>query len=976
MSNGRNSGPIIPITGIIALLTIVGISYYSQTPFRGTRPYSSEIQYERYREVTARLWQDPFSAVLAHLKQLDKSDQSEIRSNVETIHLREGIILRQSKNAKTSRTNGDSLVAQIGRKEGRVTILGAMVPGTIYAEDEESRMRQRYAVVSALRSLKYLPEDSEHIRYALLKTDGERKNPTPLLKNILPYEWFYRAETKESVVLLWLNEKTFQNDPLKHFSKLKHSLGNAGDRKWVIIGPCESMTLKHMLSELDRKTGSSELNNLQGFEIYSAFATADAASLLDDNKNTVKNDAEIVGRFGKKDILFSRIIGSDKALAVKIVDELKNRRVDFNNEKKRIILVSESDTLYAGALQDVFRKELPMSPELKKPDLLISVGYLRGIDGILPGEKAGKADSKEGESNQTNKTDFDVSKLEKPAGKSQYDYLRRHADKIYHRLERGQRDVVAIGILGSDFHDKYLALQAFHQRFPQAIYFTTDLDAMWFHPASLQWTRNLLVASHFNISVPREMSKDMQESPPSFRDCYQTSAFMAVRQAFSGQRQYQPEPLLFEIGNTGAVKLSERKKSNYSYTRLMILAIFLMAVIFLTILFFSNKPVNRTVMSILKSKWKLMIVLAVAGLAVLMLVVMNMYILTKPDEEPFSLVNGISVWPANIFRMAAFILSVSFICFSYRSLKNNEQDIWDQLFRKAPKVERWSNFPKSVVSSDFFKAYSNGDISALWDEYAVRNGWQYRICWAFGAWIVYFVTTGLFLSVLGPLPNLPVRGVYSYWITMIIFFLSTFFFSVLFLYIFDVTRLCHQFIVNVTEKYHEWPEESLQRFLEGSKQNYRQEQIMVFSEWQTVYLVAQRTEAVGGLIFYPSIITVIMFAARHSYFDNWNTTIPLAVILLIGVMITWICALIQRTDAEKFRKASILRLKEQQMRVILRKDLQDLKSQIDYTIEDIQSIKRGAFLPFSQHPVFQSIMLALSGIGGTYLIEFANALSF
>jgi len=71
MNDRKDSGPIIPISGIIALLAIIGISFYSQTPFKATHSYSIEIQYERYDKATARLWQDPFSAVLAHLKKLD-----------------------------------------------------------------------------------------------------------------------------------------------------------------------------------------------------------------------------------------------------------------------------------------------------------------------------------------------------------------------------------------------------------------------------------------------------------------------------------------------------------------------------------------------------------------------------------------------------------------------------------------------------------------------------------------------------------------------------------------------------------------------------------------------------------------------------------------------------------------------------------------------------------------------------------------
>jgi len=217
---------------------------------------------------------------------------------------------------------------------------------------------------------------------------------------------------------------------------------------------------------------------------------------------------------------------------------------------------------------------------------------------------------------------------------------------------------------------------------------------------------------------------------------------------------------------------------------------------------------------------------------------------------------------------------------------------------------------------------------------------------------VYFIASALFLGVLGAPPEPPVRGPYSYVITMIILILSGVLFSFLFLYVFDATRLCHQFIVNVTEQKHEWPENSLLDFLDKDKRDHWAEQKKLLSEWRTVLLVAKRTDAVGKLIFYPLIVGIVIYIARHSYFDNWNTTIPVLVILMLGVLITWICALIQRFDAEHLRNASISRLKEQKMVILCYKDHEDITKQIDHAIEDIKFLGQGAFVPFPNNPSF------------------------
>jgi hypothetical protein len=68
----------------------------------------------------------------------------------------------------------------------------------------------------------------------------------------------------------------------------------------------------------------------------------------------------------KKEIDFFRIICSDKELAKLIIQELRNRGVDFGED--RFLLVSESDTLYARSLLNVFHEEF-------KNEIITSSGF-------------------------------------------------------------------------------------------------------------------------------------------------------------------------------------------------------------------------------------------------------------------------------------------------------------------------------------------------------------------------------------------------------------------------------------------------------------------------------------------------------------------------------------------------------------------------------------------------------------------------
>ena len=81
-----------------------------------------------------------------------------------------------------------------------------------------------------------------------------------------------------------------------------------------------------------------------------------------------------------------------------------------------------------------------------------------------------------------------------------------------------------MGILAGDVYDKLLLLQALKKEFPGIIFFTTDLDARLLQPSDYQWTRNLLIASHFGL----RLQKSVQRSIPPFRDGYQTALFLSA----------------------------------------------------------------------------------------------------------------------------------------------------------------------------------------------------------------------------------------------------------------------------------------------------------------------------------------------------------------------------------------------------------------------------------------------------------------
>ena len=128
--------------------------------------------------------------------------------------------------------------------------------------------------------------------------------------------------------------------------------------------------------------------------------------------------------------------------------------------------------------------------------------------------------------------------LERPVGTSQFDYAQRLADRIERDMaevanaaadseDNNRNPVAAIGILGSDAYDALLILQAMRERFPGAVFFTTDLDTRLVYAEEYRWTRNLVTASHYGLELYGMLQRDV----PPFRSSYQTSGYFATLQA-------------------------------------------------------------------------------------------------------------------------------------------------------------------------------------------------------------------------------------------------------------------------------------------------------------------------------------------------------------------------------------------------------------------------------------------------------------
>lgn len=355
---------------------------------------------------------------------------------------------------------------------------------------------------------------------------------------------------------------------------------------------------------------------------------------------------------------------SNNELTDALIQELGLRRINTSSEQ--VALIIEEGFIYSDELEK-FKKAKRFS-------------YFKGLDANQQNIK-----KQEQPNNQSNTKDwsdyFSFGDHHNPSiGHAQFDYLSRLAKQIRAQNKAAIADkkitpIKAIGIFGTDFYDKLIILQAFRQELPNLVYFTTDLDAEMLQPEYWSWTRNLIVASHFDLRLRDELQKPF----PPFRDSLQTKVFYQIQQKLGSKNleqvknEYKIEelkdhPLVFEIGRQSFVQLAQKKDDivstntahpdyhNEKYLNYYI-SFFLLITLGLIYAFSEIKPNSGAQTSFFLIA------------ATLLFGIIWLFAIKQISNEPFSLNDGVSIWPTILIRAFTILLAVAFIIILFRKLE-------------------------------------------------------------------------------------------------------------------------------------------------------------------------------------------------------------------------------------------------------------------------------------------------------------------
>lgn len=898
-----------------------------------------------------------------------------------------------------------------------VTVLPVFVQGAPFPEQAQRRLKSRYAVVSALTQSGFRPAGAD--RLGLIEY-VRRPRPTILDRLVtalpfwcpardvlnarlrrtitfhVPFEWW--TNPGRDVLVIWLNQNFFDESPLSDLANLLGSMTSFDDPACVtvsIIGPTNSGVLIKMLRQrrfwskdvlwrfgLAAGSGARRWRgnrlSLERARLYSPWATMSDRDLRESLGGKKPEGGRPAAGRGLR---LMRSIGSDDALAGKIEAELSYREVTLS--KARIALIHEADTDYAVKLAGLLA-------DAEEDRAIDRFGYLRGLDGSRAGgglPAKGSAATAKGERSE---------------GETQVDYLRRLA----RRLERSGVRYRAIGILGSDFHDKLLVLKAIRPVFPDALFFTTDLDARYFDRAVVPFTRNVVVVSHFGLSLcPRHY----QDRVSPFRDSYQTATFLATLQGLGAAHWREPPaPEVFEIARYGAYnlatdppcadgqRLADCRVHGPSTRALMGRNAFLYRVLFSAAilgLLIWNAIVHVGTFRSLGPRvgWKLWFLswqpwALLAGLSLICICISDHL---DPYGEPFSLVGGISTWPVSLIWLGSGILVWKLI----REFLGESRDELGESEAASDAINRWALIEAGVVLCAGAFAYAlftarpglsdtglvlwaviffGGSLFSVWTARRRVGSLVSVARWAREeapstperVWEDYLRLSRpdmRFLRVMVHVPllaalyflvfelsggRLPLhRGVTSHVVDVFSFFVGLLSLTVVLMLTFDSTRLMRTLIKRLDRAAGEGE-------AAGSLQ-------AVTCQVERFERVEDLSRPVAKLIYAPALVAVFLFVSRGKAFDHWTWPDNL-LLCIIAVAI-----LIVASGLSLWRTAN--RVRQRLAQRIERAGRNDKKfGPLHKRVAELQD---GAFAAFWSNPVLRALLIPFGGIGTLEVIR-------
>ena len=332
------------------------------------------------------------------------------------------------------------------------------------------------------------------------------------------------------------------------------------------------------------------------------------------------------------------------------------------------------------------------------------------------------------------------------------------------------------------------------------------------------------------------------------------------------------------------------------------------------------------------------------------------------NGSPLVAFEGISTWPTETIRLFIILLSVYLLLRSRVKLAENLDEIGERLGLGGTRSEVLAKPPDKAPNEPPEKS-----PRAFWWDYVRRNSFHSQFARTAMLTGIVFLAGYAVGSALGEGRTEPIRGDIPRYVHNVLQMILLFMMCFVVLFVAQVVVSSIIFVKSLRAEIALWKESDLQPFTD--RVGLTGELLRI---WVELQLIALRTRAVLGLIYFPFIIPSLMMLSTGGFLSASRIPLGPVVLALVGATIAVVCGWRLNVSAEASRAHALHKIDEALMRVHTAKNGPTPEglspSALNQLRNAVLDLHEGALAPFWEQTMIYALLIPFAAIGSSVWI--------